>query len=156
MKSLIIISFLLSLAGCKFKEIGDYRVNDKDSANFSVFVSMLYPKERLLVKINEQVILDQTGDEIKGSPQSYIYFNYPDTIKKISVSGNYKGHVTFERLYVDTLLNVSQRSLIISFPFPKGRIRENYKPYGFIPIESSDRNIFLVDDSSQYKDTWEF
>jgi hypothetical protein len=38
--------------GCRNSEARNYRVKEKDSANFSVFVSMLYPKEHLLVKVN--------------------------------------------------------------------------------------------------------
>jgi hypothetical protein len=156
MRLIINTLFLILVFGCKGRGIRSYRVETKDSANFSVFISMLFPQERIFVKVNDEIVLDQIGDEIKGSPQSYLYFKYPSKIKKISVSGNYKGYITFERLYVDTLVNVSQRSLIISFPYPKGMTILNYKPYGFVPIKDANRNITLVDDAVYYKGTWRY
>lgn len=142
--------------GCKGKETKSYRVQSKDSANFSIFISMLYPNEKILVKINDEIVLNQIGDKKKGSPQSYLYYKYPSKIKKISISGSHKGDVTFERLYIDTLLNVAQKSLILSYPSLKHMKEDNFKPYGFIRVKDAKRNIMLVDDAVHYKDTWRY
>jgi hypothetical protein len=147
---------LLLVFGCNSRKIKDYRVQEKDSANFSVFISMLYPKEKIVVKINGEAILDQTGDEKNGGPQSYLYYNYPDKILKIAVSGSHNGYATFEQLFLDTLVNVQQKTLIISYPFPKGMSRKGYKPSEPVPLKNAYRHITLVDDAVQYKDEWRY
>ena len=139
--------------GCRNSEVKNYRVKEKNSANFSVFVSMLYPKEHLLVKVNGDLILDQVGENITGSPTAYNHFHYPDSIKTIEVTSQYNGKVLFKRLFIDTLVNIAQRSVIISRPFPKGMTKENYKPYGYVSIDSSDRTITLINDAVYYKGT---
>lgn len=137
--------------GCRNTKIKNYRVQEKDSANFSVFVSMLYPREHLLVKVNDHIVLDKIGDDTAGSPTSEYYFYYPDSIKKIEVTSQHKEKVFFKRLFEDTLTNVAQRTVFISRPFPKGMTKDNYKPYGYVPIDSSDRNITLENDAVYYK-----
>jgi hypothetical protein len=151
MKAYLFIVCICLGYGCKNNEAKDYRVKEKGSANFSVFVSMLYPKEHLLIKINDDLILDQIGKETTGSPTAYNYFRYPDSIKKIEVTSQYKGKVFLKKLFKDTLTNIAQRSIFISRPFPKGMTKKNYKPYGYLPIDSSDRNITLENDAVYYK-----
>lgn len=140
--------------GCRNSGVKNYRVKEKDSANFSVFVSMLYPKEHLLVKVNDYIILDKIGKDTTGNPTAMYYFRYPDSIKKIEVTSQYKGKVFLKRLFRDTLTGVAQRTIFISRPFPKGITKDNYKPYGYVPIDSSDRNITLENDAVYYKGTW--
>lgn len=156
-KSYYLFIVILSLfCGCQNTENKNYRVTEKDSANFSVFVSMLYPKEHLLIKVNDTVILDQVGRDTTGSPTAYNHFRYPGRIKKIEVTSQYNGKLLFKRLFKDTLTASAQRSVFISRPFPKGMTKENYKPYGYVPVESSDRTITLEDDSVYYKGTWRY
>ncbi|PTT02778.1 hypothetical protein DBR11_04040 [Pedobacter sp. HMWF019] len=149
----ILVPFLCLGYGCQNKTTKDYGVGTKDSANFTVFLSMLYPKEHLLVKVNNQVIFDKVGEDIKGSPTGEYYFHYPDTIKKIEITSQFKGKIVLNKSFIDTLTEAKQRTLIISRPFPKGMTKENYKPYGYVPIDSSDRHITLVNDAVHHKDT---
>jgi hypothetical protein len=142
--------------GCRNTEMKNYRVEEKDSANISVLVSMLYPKEHLLVKVNDHIILDKIGQDTTGSPTGEYYFRYPDSIIKIEVISQYKGKVLLKRLFRDTLTGVAQRSIFISRPFPKGMTKDNYKPYGYVPIDSSDRNITLENDAVYYKGLWQY
>ena len=151
----IFMAFCLLLVGCKNNDIKNYEVNPKDSANFSVFVSMLYPQERLIVKINDYIILSEIGNDSLGSPSSYKYFKYPDSIKTIDILGSYNDKVTFERVFKDTLVRASQRSVFISRPFSKDVDKGFYESNGdYITIDSAYRTISLEDDSTYYKDTW--
>lgn len=151
---LFIILLVYFTTGCGNTDVKNYRVRRKDSANFSVFVSMLFPKEHLLVKVNDHVILDKIGKDITGSPTGEHYFYYPDSIKKIEVVSQYKGKIILKRLFKDTLVGAAQRTIFLSQPFPKGMTKENYKPYGYVPIDSSDRNITLENDAVYYKGTF--
>jgi hypothetical protein len=140
--------------GCRNSENKNYRVQEKDSANFSVFVSMLYPKEHLLVKVNDQIILNKIGKDTTGSPTAMYYFSYPNSIKKIEVTSHFNGKKFLNKLFKDTLTNVAQRTIFLSRPFPKGMTKDNYIPYGYVPIDSSDRHITLENDAVYYKGMW--
>jgi len=148
------IILLVAFTSCLHTENKNYKVETKDSANFSVLLFMLFPKEHLVVKINNEVVLDMIGSDSLGSPTSYMYFNYPDSIKSISVIGEHNKRITFQKEFKDTLINVARRSLVISLPFPKGMTKKTYKPYSYVPIKDADRNITLIDDAVQYKDIW--
>lgn len=63
--------------GCRNSEVRNYTVKEKDSANFSVFVSMLYPKEHLMVKVYDYIILDRVGKGTTGNPTAMYYFCDP-------------------------------------------------------------------------------
>lgn len=154
--SYLFIACLCVGYGCRNNEVENYRLKEKDSANFSVFVSMLYPKEHLLVKVNDYIILDKIGKDTIGSPTAMYYFRYPDSIRKIEVTSKYSAKVLFTRLFKDTLTNAAQRTIFISRPFPKGMTKENYKPYGYVPIDSSDRQITLENDAVYYKGMWRY
>lgn len=157
MRKLCFIFGFTVLFGCGVNIENNYVVSTKDSANFSVFVSMLYPGEKLVVELNDTfVILDEIGREDIGSPSSYNYFCFPDTIRKIRVSGQYKDIITFHKIFEDTLMNVKQKSVFISRPFPKGMTKETYQSYGQISIDSAERNITLEDDAKYFKDTWRY
>ncbi len=82
---MFILGFYLLCYGSQNTEVKSYRVTEKDSANFSIFVTMLYPKEHLLIKVNDTIMLDQIGKDTTGSPTAYNYFRYPGRIKKIEV-----------------------------------------------------------------------
>lgn len=152
-----IVLIAVLLFGCKRNVENNYRVSAKDSANFSVFISMLYPEEILVVELNDAfIILNDTGRQVTGSPSSYNYFWFPDSIRKISISGHYKDKVTFHKIFKDTLVDVAQRSVFISRPFPKGMTKETYERYGYMPIDSAERKITLEDDHTYFKDTWRY
>ncbi|PYF74089.1 hypothetical protein [Pedobacter nutrimenti] len=140
--------------GCQNNTTERYRVGQKDSANFTVFLSMLYPKEHLLVKVNDQIVLEKIGRDTTGSPTGEYYFHYPEPIKKIEVTSRYQQKVFLNKLFIDTLTDVAQRTVAISRPFPKGMTKTNYKPYGYVPIDSSDRHVTLLNDAVYYKGTW--
>jgi hypothetical protein len=136
---------------CQSQSDKSYKVSVKDSANISVFVSMLYPKEHLVVKVNGNILMEQRGAENTGDPTRYLYFKYTDSIKEIAVDSYFNNETILHKTFKDTLTNVKQRSIFISRPFPKGMTKKNYKPYGYIPISKSQRNITLVDDYEYYK-----
>lgn len=135
------------------QEKKSYEVQEKESANFSVLSPELYPEERLEVKLNSELVL-VTGNDTAPTFSFWKHYNYPDSIKLIEVTTYYKGEKKVEKAYRDTLMNSNSRSIIVSRTFPKEMTKENYKPHGFVPMDSADRKIMLVDDSVHYKDTW--
>ena len=146
--------FLILLTACKNKTAKNYEVSTKDSANFSISGSYIYPDESVKIKVNDKVFFERKGKKSTGSPAFWLYFLYPDAIKKIQVITYYKGKKRQDKIFIDTLMQVKQRSIIISGPFPKGMTKETYKPYGFVPPEKSERLIILVDDADHYKGMW--
>lgn len=155
MKRLIFILIIVTFFGCRNSSQYSYEVNSKDSANISIYISMLYPKERLTVVLNDKsILLDEFGQDSIGNPSSYRYFHFPDTIRKIKVIGEYKDKITFHRIFRDTLLDAAQRSVFISYPIPKGKIHETNESCGYVPIDFAERIITLEDDKVYFKDTW--
>jgi hypothetical protein len=150
MRILLYILLAISMLGCKNKADQTYRVSDKDSANFTVAIVMLYPDERLLVKVNNEVLLDTTGG-IPGSLDSRLYFKYPKKISTISASGVYNGTQTFNRFFKDTLSRVPKLSLVIPFPMPKATWKGKDESDNRVPMESTERNIVLLDDTAYPK-----
>jgi hypothetical protein len=82
---------------------------------------MLSPNERLLVKVNNEVLPDTTGG-VPGSLDSRLYFKYTKKINTISASGVYNGTETFNRFFKDTLLRVPKLSLGHPFSNAKGNL----------------------------------
>lgn len=152
--TLIITLTLFVLCSCRNNTAKHYNVTKKDSANFSISGSYLYPEEKFEVKVNGELILTRIGEKGKGKPAFWMHFFYPNPIKKIQVTTYFKGKKRQEEIFTDTLVQVKQRTVIISGPFPKGMTKKTYKPYGFVPPEKSERLIFLVDDAIYYKGTW--
>lgn len=150
MRILLYILLAVGILGCKNKAAQTYRVPDKDSANFTVAIIMLYPGERLLVKLNNEVLLDTTGDA-SGRLDSRLYFKYPKKIGTISVSGVYNGTKTFNRYFKDTLSLVPKLSLVIPFPMPKATWKRKDESDNRVPMESTERNIVLLDDTAYPK-----
>ncbi|WP_029274859.1 hypothetical protein [Pedobacter borealis] len=111
---------------------------------------MLYPGERLLVKLNNEVLLDTTGDA-SGRLDSRLYFKYPKKIGTISVSAVYNGTKTFNRYFKDTLSLVPKLSLVIPFPMPKTTWKRKDESDNRVPMESTERNIVLLDDTAYPK-----
>ncbi|ALJ00739.1 hypothetical protein [Rufibacter tibetensis] len=135
------------------QERKDYEVQENELANFSVISPELYPEERLEVKLNGELVVE-TGINTSWTHSFWKHFYYPDSIKLIEVSIYYKGEKKLEKVYRDTLMTSNSRSIIVSRTFPKGITKENYKQHGFVPMDSADRKITLVDDSVHYKNTW--
>ncbi|MFC1224444.1 hypothetical protein ACFE6N_11585 [Pedobacter sp. BG31] len=144
MKNLLYVMLGICLLGCKNAANKTYRTSDKGNANFTVAVVMLYPNERLLVKVNNEVLLDTVGG-IPGNLDSHIYFNYPKRIKTVSASGIYNGQKTFSRVFNDTLSYVQKLTLVIPFPKPKEVLKGNNIHDNRIPMESTQRSIQLID-----------
>lgn len=150
MRILLYILLAIGILGCKNKADQTYRMPDKDSANFTVAIVMLYPGERLLVKLNNEVLLDTTGDA-SGRLDSRLYFKYPKKVKTIAVSGVYNGTKTFNRYFKDTLSRVPKLALVIPFPMPKATWKPKNESDNRVPMESTERNIVLVDDTAYPK-----
>lgn len=142
------------LGSCLQKqERKDYQVQERESANFSVLSPELYPEERLIVKINGDVVLEE-GNEASFDTAFWKHFLYPDSIRIVEVTTFYKGEKKIEKVYRDTLKYANRRSVLISRTFPKGMTKENYEQFSFVAMDSADRKITLVDDSVHYKDAW--
>lgn len=150
------VIIIISLSACINRNERKYQVSIKDSANISIFISMLYPKENLVFKVNGIVLLDEMGADSTGNPTKYLYFKYPDTIRTIDIGSYYYGDTIFQKKIRDTLLDVKKRSVLISRPFPKGMTDKTYRNYGYVPIYESQRKVTLVDDYEYYKGTFTY
>jgi hypothetical protein len=151
----IFIIIIATCSNCKQQLVNyNYEVSVKDSANFSIDGPELQPQERLVVMLEKYVIFDKTGKSVTGNHSFWKYYSYPNEIKSITVRDYFKGELKIEKVFKDTLLNIPQRSIIISRAFPKGVKRENWSRYGFVSMDTATRSVLLVDDSEYYKGTW--
>ena len=96
----------------------------------------------------------ETGNDTAPTYLFWKHFRFPDSIRLIEVTTYYKGEKKIEKVYRDTLMNSNSRSIIVSRTFPIGMTKESYNSFGFVPMDSADRKITLVDDSVHYKNTW--
>lgn len=156
MKKNIIIFFVLTLLmACKDSEKSNsYRVSTKDSANFSVMTPEIQTKEKIVIKINNEVIWIEEGKDSIGNPGAWRYYKYPGKIKTIQFLDYYKGSEKINKLFKDTLTEIPQRTLIITRPFPKGMTNSNWRKYGFVSIDTGERSIVLVNDAVYFKGMW--
>ena len=120
---LIIISILI-LACKRTHERINYRVESKDLANFSVQFPELQPKEKILIKINNEIILEDTTNNPIGNSGFWRYYYYKDKIVKIEFLDFFNGDLKVNKVFKDTLTDVKQRTLIVSRPYPKGLTKE--------------------------------
>lgn len=153
MKKIITNIFLyFSICSCYQRRVDiNYEVDQKKEANFSVVCPELYPKEKLQVKINNSIILNVIGDDTTGSHSFWRCFYFPNNINTVEIDMYYKGNKKFHKVFHDTLNYAKNQSIIISRTFPKGMTKQTYRPYGFVPMDSAERKIMLVDDSVYYK-----
>jgi hypothetical protein len=131
-----------------------YRVKNKENGNFSVQFPELQPKEKILVKVNDVIVLEDSAKGSIANPGFWRYFKYPKKIFKIQFLDFYNGILKVNKIFRDTLTETKQRTLIISRPVPKGITKKNWKHYGFVSIEKGDREVLLVNDSIAFKDLW--
>ena len=151
-KILIIINTLLVFSIYRWHQHQvevDYEVYQKKRANLSVICPELYPEEKLKIKINNINILTMGNNTMSHSFWKYFYF--PDNINVIEVNMYYRDKRKFYKIFRDTLDYAKRRSIIISRTFPKGMTKQTYRPYGFVPMDSAERKITLVDDSVHFK-----
>jgi len=152
-KYFIFIWILFTNCG-RNKDQNNFQVSTKESANFSVQFPELQFEEAIEVKINDKIILSEIGSEHSGTSGFWNYYRYPSKITKIEFLDYYKNKLKIRKVFTDTLNDSKQRTLIVSRPFPKGRTKKNWKNYGFVSIDTGDRNVNLVDDSVQFNGMW--
>lgn len=155
MKKVYFIWIIIAFGGCgdNDKQV-DFRVSTKDSANFSIQFPELQFGERIEIRINDEIILSKIGDEALGTAAFWNYYQYPRDISKIEFLDYYDDHLKIQKVFADTLVGSKQRTLIVSRPFPKGMTKENWRPYGFVSIDTGDRHVKLVDDSVEFSGMW--
>ena len=154
-KCLSTLFVVLLLMTCKEDLTGrQYRVTTKDSANFSIILPEILPKERMIVKINDEVIEDITGKDSLGNPSSWRYYKYPLKITHVEFINYYLGTEKIRKEFNDTLEDIPQRTLIVTRPFPQGMTKLNWRRYGFVSIDTGMRSITLVNDAVEFKGTW--
>ncbi|MBD1392589.1 hypothetical protein [Mucilaginibacter glaciei] len=153
--SFLIIMLCSTYFACKqsSKEI-DYGVVSKDSGNFSVQFPELQYQERILITINDDIILSDSATKLSGNPIFWKYYNYPKKIIKIEFSDFFKGKLKERKTFKDTLIDIKQRTLIVSRPIPKGITKANWKPYGLVSIDTGFRKVNLVNDSIAFSGMW--
>jgi len=135
--------------GVKYK---DYRVENKDSGNFSVQFPEIQYGEKIEIKINDETVLIKENDSVPYLPGFWYYYNYPRKIDKIEFLDYFNGKLKIKKLFVDTLVDSKQRTIIISRPYPSGMKKETWRKYGLVSIDTGDRFINLVDDNIYFKD----
>jgi hypothetical protein len=145
----------VALSQCKSpqKKKNHYETKTIDSANFTVLGAGLEPKERLVVKINGEMLFDVTtpGSSFKGS--FWRYYRYPKAIKTVEVLDFLSGILKSERKYKDTLMNVKLKSVILSRPYPKRMPKAMHEPMPFTSIGTGERVVKFVDNSVEFKGT---
>ncbi|WP_129717408.1 hypothetical protein [Pedobacter sp. SYP-B3415] len=153
-KALIIVLFLMSAFGCRRQpNITNYRVDSIDSSNFSIQFRELQAHEKIALKLNDELILKDSA-KAGRKPGFWRYYYYPKSIVKIEFSNYLNGQLKLRKIFKDTLVNVAHRTLIVSRPFPKGLNAKNWKPYGFVSIDTGTREVRLVNDAVAFREYW--
>ncbi|MEN0056873.1 MAG: hypothetical protein AAGC65_24555 [Mucilaginibacter sp.] len=150
----LLLSFIFLIGCSKHKQADSYRVSKKNSGNFSIIAPEIQPQERIVITINNEIIWDAKGNDSLGYPGSWRYYNYPKKIKKILFIDYYKGVKKFSKEFKDTLVEIPQRTLIITRPFSKLTTTVNSQKSGFVSIDTGTRSITLVNDAVQFKGMW--
>ena len=154
-KSILTVVFLVYLVSCKQTiQKDNYEVKDKNLANFSFSCHMLYPKERLQIKLNDKIIYETIGKDNNGTYLLWKFFKYPQKITKIQAISYYNGKIVLNKTFQDTLTNIKQISLFIYGPGLREISKNKLFTARYIPIDSSYRKIVLVNDSIYYKGSW--
>ncbi|GGH31448.1 hypothetical protein FAZ19_22465 [Sphingobacterium alkalisoli] len=155
MKKICFLWIIIVFFGCEGSgDHIDFQVSTKDSANFSVQFPELQFGEKIEIKINDEIIVSKIGDRAFSTSGFWNYYKYPGEIVKIEFLDYYHNQLKIRKIFADTLVESRQRTLIVSRPFPKGMTKENWKPYGFVSIDTGDRYIKLVADSVEFSGMW--
>jgi hypothetical protein len=155
MEKYIICIIAILLVACQDSvEVRNYRVKKKDNANFSVITPELQPEERIVIKINGDVIWDELGKGVNGNPGAWRYFKYPGAITRIEFLDHYKNVLKINKEFNDTLKDARQRTLIISRTYPKYLKLYDYKRVGVVSIDTGLRSVQLLNDAVAFKGTW--
>lgn len=132
----------------------DYEVSNVDSANFSILCSDLQPNEKLIVSLNDTIILSRTWRRIADSRTFWNHYRFPDKIHLIKVLDLFAGKIREIRLFKDTLTYEPQVSVLISRPAPRRMSKNNSRVHGFVSMDTGRRFIFLVSDTAYFKGIW--
>jgi len=146
--------FIFLIACTKPVKVENYRVNKKAIGNFSVISPEIQPYERMVVRVNDDVIWDAQGKGPLGKPGAWRYYKYPRKIKKIQFIDYYNSVIKLSKEFKDTLVKIPQRTLIISRSFPKHSNKSHLRKRGFVSIDTGKRLIILVNDAVYFKGTW--
>jgi heme/copper-type cytochrome/quinol oxidase subunit 2 len=86
-RSSVLVFFIIMLSQCDSPQKGRtyYETKTIDSANFTIYGAGLEPKERLVVKVNNEVLFDMTASSFKGS--FWKYYKYPKEISSVCQTG---------------------------------------------------------------------
>jgi hypothetical protein len=131
-----------------------YETKTIDSANFTIYGAGLEPKERLVVKVNDDVLFDMTASSFKGS--FWKYYKYPKEIKTVIVLDFLSGILKSERTFKDTLMNVKLKSVTLSRPYPKQMPKTIHEPRQFVSIDTGERVVRFIDEKAENKGAYTY
>jgi len=147
----VLVFFIITLAKCnKLQERRTYyETKTIDSANFTIYGAGLEPKERLVIKVNDEVLFDMTAYSFKGS--FWKYYKYPKEIKTVTVLDFLSGILKSKHKFKDTLMNVKLKSVTLSRPYPKHMPKTIHEPRQFVSIDTGERVVKFIDEAAENK-----
>ena len=155
-RSSVLVFFIIMLSRCNKPQErrACYETKTIDSANFTIYGAGLEPKERLVVKVNDEMLFDMTASSFKGS--FWKYYKYPKEIKTIIVLDFLSGILKSEHKFKDTLMNVKLKSVTLSRPYPKHMPKTIHEPRQFVSIDTGERVVKFIDEMAENKGTYTY